>query len=837
MRGTQVDPDATREAPAASAQTEHIGPYRLVRRVGEGGMGEVWLADQAQPIRRQVAVKIIKAGMDSAGVIARFDAERQALALMDHGAIARVFDAGTTPQGRPYFAMEYVRGESITEYAVRHGLSIRARLELFVQVCEGVHHAHQKGIIHRDLKPSNILVTLQDDRPVPKIIDFGVAKAMTRSLTERTLHTEFGALIGTPEYMSPEQVEMSGADVDTRTDVYALGVVLYELLTETLPFDSKALREKSVPDLQKTIREVDPPRPSTRLTKAHRRTAAGQPDTAVTVRPSELRGDLDWITMKALEKDRARRYGSVSDLAADIRRHFSNLPVLAGPPTTAYRVRKFVRRHRGGVMVAGVALVSLVAVTVTTTIQAGRIARERDRANREAAAATQVSDFLVNLFRVPDPGEARGNSLTAREILDKGAKDIEQRGGMDPAVRAQMTATIGGTYQSLGLYAAAEAQLERALETRRRALGNEAPETLRSLAALGHVLVLRQQYDRALALYREATDTGRRVLAPDHPLYLAAMQDLGYVLHAKGQHDEALRVVGDTLARERRVLGDDHPQTVTGLGRWAEVLYGAGRHDEAEAAWREQWERLKRLRGSDDPDTLGAERQLASSLVESGRLDEGEPLHREVVQIYRRILGPDHPRTAAAENTLGLTVQRRPDGVAEAEDLFKHAIAISTKTLGPEADSTLLFTNNLGVLYLNTRRDADAEQIFAANLAISRRVRGMTHQRTLMVMNNLALVYGRLHRLRDATALQTETIETARRTLPAGHPFITVFTITMAEIYALNGQSDSALQWLDDAVAHGRPNPDEIAADDDLKALRQDQRFQAIVERMRGQKR
>ena len=335
------DADETRAQDTAARAAQTIGPYRLLEPIGEGGMGEVWLAEQAKPVRRKVAIKIIKAGMDTGQVVARFEAERQAFALMDHSAIARVFEAGATAEGRPYFAMEYVRGESITAYCAKHKLTLRERIDLFLQVCDGVQHAHQKGVIHRDLKPSNVLVTLQDDRPVPKIIDFGVAKATTQPLTDRTLHTELGTFIGTPEYMSPEQAEMSGLDVDTRTDVYSLGAILYELLTGAMPFDSKTLREKSLEDLRRTIREIDPPRPSTRVTAA----APAAPDRPPThIEPSklasELKGDLDWITMKALEKDRTRRYGSASDLAADLQRHLRDEPVLAGPPSAIYRVSK-----------------------------------------------------------------------------------------------------------------------------------------------------------------------------------------------------------------------------------------------------------------------------------------------------------------------------------------------------------------------------------------------------------------------------------------------------------------------------------------------------------------
>ncbi len=424
--GTGSDSPTT----GSSAPEEPIGPYRLLTKLGEGGMGEVWLAEQQEPVRRRVALKLIKAGMDTKHVVARFEAERQALALMDHPYIAKVFDAGATSRGNPYFVMELVEGEPITAYWDRHKLTTQGRLELFVQVCEGVQHAHQKGIIHRDIKPSNVLVTVSDGRPSPRIIDFGVAKATSQRLTDKAIYTELGALLGTPVYMSPEQAEPGKEDVDTRTDVYALGVLLYELLVGVLPFDPVSLRTANLDELRRLIREVDPPRPSTRVGLAR-----------------WLRGDLDWITMKALEKDRARRYASPGELAADIRRHLDHRPVLAGPPSTLYRAGKFVRRHGFGVLTAACLLALLATLAVSQAIQARRIARERDRANLEAATAKQTADFLVGLFEVADPGEARGRSITALEILDRASERIESELGQEPSVRARLQATMSQVYK------------------------------------------------------------------------------------------------------------------------------------------------------------------------------------------------------------------------------------------------------------------------------------------------------------------------------------------------------------------------------------------------------
>jgi non-specific serine/threonine protein kinase/serine/threonine-protein kinase len=431
-------------------------------------MGVVYEAEQEKPVRRKVALKVIKRGMDTKEVIGRFEVERQALAMMDHPSIARVFDAGETPNGRPYFVMECVRGVPITEYCDRHRLTIRERLELFIRVCEGVQHAHQKAIIHRDLKPSNVLVSEQDGERQPKIIDFGVAKATAQRLTERTLYTELGVMIGTPEYMSPEQAEMTGEDVDTRTDVYSLGVMLYELLVGKLPFEPKELREAGFDEIRKRISEDEPSKPSTRLStlgdglsgeSAKRR----RTDRTTLIR--QLRGDLDWITMKALEKDRVRRYGSPHELAADLQRHLRNEPVIAGPPGTAYRAGKFVRRHRLGVATASVAVVVLVGFAATVTVLLGRVSRQRDRAHQESEAAQQVSGFLVDLFETSDLDKsgAEAAAVTARELLDRGVERIREELADQPVVRARLLQTMGNAHASMRLNDTAQQLLEDSL--------------------------------------------------------------------------------------------------------------------------------------------------------------------------------------------------------------------------------------------------------------------------------------------------------------------------------------------------------------------------------------
>ena len=835
-----LDHDVTRIEARRVAGAETIGPYRLLTRVGEGGMGEVWLAEQTRPLRRQVALKIIKAGMDTAYVVSRFEAERQALAMMDHPAIAKVFDAGVTPKGRPYFVLEYVRGEPITTYCARQRLSTDDRLDLFLQVCDGVQHAHQKGIIHRDLKPSNILVTLLDGRPVPKIIDFGVAKAIAQPLTDRTLYTELGTLIGTPEYMSPEQAEMTGLDIDTRTDVYALGVVLYELLTGVLPLDAKGLREKGLDEIRRTIRDVDPPRPSVRVTMVE---STGTQSTlgvdAVTTR-RELRGDLDWITMRALEKDRTRRYGSAAELASDVRRHLSHLPVVAGPPSALYRTRKFVRRHRVGVAVAATLVGLLVAFATTTAIQAARIARERDRASQEAAIATTVNDFLQNdllaqasASQQAQPDVRPDPDLKVRTALDRAAARIEGKFEKQPLVEASIRQTIGTTYSDLGLYGEAQPHLQRSLEIRRRVLGQENPETVRSVWRLAKLSALRQDYETARKLYQETVEIQGRILGADHPDRLETMQDLGWLMAMRGQLAEGEKLVVEALTRERRILGNDHPLTLTGIHRLANVMMTEGRYADEEKLAREEWERRRRIQGAEHPQTMEAERFLAGSVLGQGRLSEAEQLQRDTLAIKRRVLGADHPDTASSMSDLG-NVLRREGHSAEAATLYLEAIDTFTRTLGPESSSTLLAVNNLGTVYLEAHRYPEAEKLFSDLLPKSRRINGAQHRRTLMAMNNLAVAYAHEKRQEDAIKLLRDTITSSRTALGENHPMTGTFRLSLCEAMALGGHREDALASLEEAVKYGYRDADAIASDEDLKTLRGDPRFEAILTGLRA---
>ena len=648
-----------------SASPQTIGPYRLLQRLGEGGMGQVWLAEQTDPVHRRVALKLIKAGMDTAEVVARFQSERQALAMMDHPAIAKVFDAGSTTEGRPYFVMEYVAGVRITEHCDKHRLTTRERLELIIQVCEGVQHAHQKAIIHRDLKPSNVLVSIQDGKATAKIIDFGVAKAIAQPLAERTMFTRLGVMIGTPEYMSPEQADPMTQDVDTRTDVYSLGVIMYELLVGALPFNRRELRQVGSEESRAKILQEEPVPPSARVRTMgdDAEAAARNRNTSLADLARQLKGDLDRIILKTMESDRSRRYGSPSELAADIRRHLSNQPVLACPPKMTYRTRKFIQRHLSGVAVVAVGTLLFLAFSVTMAVQARRIARERDRANQEAQASQRVAEFLTALFRVSDPSEARGNTITAREILDKGASRIVQELKSEPIIQARLMDTIGEVYANLGLYDRATPLLENGLTIRRRVVGNEHVEVADSLEHLGALDFLKGDFVTGEKLLRQALAMRRKLLGNEHLDVASSLSDIGWLLRQKETPkdvDEAERDYREALAIRRKLLGADDPAIAQSLNNLGMVLYANKRdYNAAEPLFREAVAMNKRVLGEVDQEVATTMNNLALLLRDKGNYDEAEVLFRRAITIDRKILGESHPSVATFLNNLANLLQRK----------------------------------------------------------------------------------------------------------------------------------------------------------------------------------
>ena len=735
-----TDPTAPPDHPTAASVSppqvpETIGPYRILQKLGEGGMGDVYLAEQLAPVRRRVALKTIKHGMDTKQVVARFESERQALAMMNHPCIAKVFDAGATEAGRPYFVMEYVEGIPINEHCDRNRLSVRDRLELLRRVCDGVQHAHHKAIIHRDIKPSNVLVAIRDGEAAPKIIDFGVAKAMAQRLTERSVFTELGQLIGTPEYMSPEQAEMSPQSIDTRTDVYALGVVLYELLVGALPFDPRELREAGLLEIHRRIRDEEPSKPSTRVSSLDDAsvTAAARRQTDPMRLVGELRGDLDWITIKAMAKDRSCRYGSPADLSADIGRYLADEPVEATPPSAAYRLRKFARRHRIGVAATTVLTVMLIGFGIAMVVQTARIARERDRANREAEAAREVSSFLTGLFEVSAPSEALGNAITAREMLDEGVARISTELRGQPLTQAQLMATMGDVYSRLGLYESAAPLLEQALSSRRDLLGVDAPETLASMGDLVALHVERGRYELAEQLAAETLELQRTALGDDHLETLESMRYVALAQSGQGRYDDAAAGLGSVVETLLRVVGDDHEATLRAINTLAAVNQNQGRFEDADRLYRQSLAGLRRIDDADRPATLTLIHNLASVNNSLGRYEEAESRAREALEGRRRILGAEHRYTLTTEYVLALTFfyRERYDEVAS---IMVPSIAVARRTLGDRHPDTLESMNLLGEAYQRDGRYDDAEPWLRETLELRRDVLGGggTHPHTVV---------------------------------------------------------------------------------------------------------
>ena len=634
-----------------------IGSYRILRLLGEGGMGIVYEAEQEHP-RRTVALKVIKSGLADAKLVRRFEQESLVLGRLQHPGIAQIYEAGTADTGfgpQPYFAMEYIRGESLLQYAKTHQLGIRQRLEVMGRICEAVHHAHLRGIIHRDLKPGNILV---DETGQPKILDFGVARA-TDSDARVSRQTDPGQLVGTLAYMSPEQVLADPLELDTRSDVYSLGAVMYEFLSGQLPYRVSPRLHEAV----QTIREEEP-RPLSTLDRTYR-------------------GDLETIVEKALEKERARRYSSAAELGADIRRYVQDEPIMARPTSAAYQIRKFARRHRALVLaVAAVFAVLLAGIIVST--------REAARANAEAATSRAISDFLQNdllaqasAANQSRPGTKPDPDLKVRTALDRAAARIGGKFHGEPEVEAAIRDTIGRTYTDLGIYPEATKQLEQALDLRRRALGAKNPKTLKTMSRLGGVAELQGKYPEAESLLGEALAIQLRVLGSQDPDTLYSRDTLADVYEDEGKYPQAEALCSQTLEMQRHVLGSEHRDTLGSMNNLANIYYEEGKYPEAEALYRQTLEVRRRVLGPEHPDTLGSMTNLATVYDDEGKYAQAQALYRESLESQRLVLGAEHPETLGSMGNLA-TVYYDEGKYRQAEALSSQTLEIQHRVLGPE---------------------------------------------------------------------------------------------------------------------------------------------------------
>jgi serine/threonine protein kinase len=715
-----------------------IGPYKIYEQIGEGGFGIVFMAEQQKPIRRKVAIKIVKPGMDSRQVIARFEAERQALALMDHPNIAKVLDAGQTSTGRPYFVMELVKGLPITEFCDQGRLTPRERLELFANVCRAVQHAHQKGIIHRDLKPSNVLVTLQDGAPLVQVIDFGIAKALGQQLTDKTVLTGFAQTIGTPLYMPPEQTALSKADVDTRSDVYALGVLLYELLTGTTPFERERLHAAGYDEMRRIIREEEPPRPSTRLStlaKGSLSTICEQRRADPRKLSAEVRGELDWIVMKCLEKDPNRRYESASALAADVQRYLDDLPVQALPPSAIYRLRKMLRRHKGAAIAACVILLLLVGGIVGTSwglVQAedarqaeGKRAEEAQAREAETKAVLEFVEKRIFAAARPEGREGGlGREVTLPRAIEASLPFLATSFPDQPLIEARLRQWVGTSFIHLGeaRQAVEQCNLARAIYAKHR--GPEHPDTLQTMNNLAICYANLGRNRDALKLFEETLALTRITLGRDHPETLTLMYNLACCYRVLGRDADALKLNEETLAVRKAKLGPDHLDTLASMNELA-LNYGLlGRGADALKLIEETLAIRKAKLGPEHPDTLSSIRNLVIGHASGGRYAEALKLCEELLPVMKTKFGPEHPETLGDMRLLS-NLYRDLGRHGDALKVREEMLALRKAKLGPDDPATLGTMSLLAMSYYDVGRDGDALKLREERLTLMKAKLGL----------------------------------------------------------------------------------------------------------------
>jgi serine/threonine protein kinase/tetratricopeptide (TPR) repeat protein len=849
--GDQTTPIVVSERPGTV-----IGPYKLLEQLGQGGMGVVFLAEQTQPVRRRVALKIIKPGMDTRQVIARFEAERQALALMDHPNIARVFDAGSTDTGRPYFVMELVKGVPITKYCDERQLSIRARLELLFTVCRAVQHAHQKGVIHRDLKPSNVLVAEFDGRPVPKIIDFGLAKATGQQLTERTAFTHHDQIVGTFEYMSPEQARFNQLDIDTRTDIYSLGVLLYELLTGETPFDRMRLRTAAFDEMLRIIRDEDPPTPSTRLlgTSDALQSIAANRHTVPDRLSRQIRGELDWIVMKCLEKDRNRRYTTVHGLAGDIQRYLADEPVEAIPPSAAYRLRKFARRNKTLLATAAAIALVLIAGTTVSTWQAVRATRAQHladkrlvdlenanaatlialddtrrakaqtdealaNAERERKLAEAVSSYVVNVFASPDP-ELDGRDVKVVDLLERSANELNNEFAGSPHTKGKLLENLGTTYAKLGMPEQAVPLFEKAREVLQTAVGPDHLDTLSCMSNLGASYRLTGRMEEAIPLLEETLRLMRAKVGATDPVAMLCLANLADAYRDAGLLAKAVPASEETLKLRRAELGPDHHETLLSMSNLGLTYFADGRHKEGLSLFEQTLKRRIAVSGHDHPATIMCINNLAGAYRSLGQLKKAIAMAEESLALTEAKLGPDHLNTIVCMNNLA-SFYADDSRLNDAIPLMEKTLEIKRAKLGKDNPSTLLSMGNLGWTYRAVGRTDEALSLLEEAYQVKRKKLGPGHQSTIISANNFALVLADTDRLAEAATLLEETLQLAREWLRPDHPDTLLTASNLADMYREMRQLAKSIALTEETLevqrtTLGSDNPDTLRSMNNL---------------------
>jgi len=784
--------DATFDLAASNVKVgESIGPYKLIQPLGEGGFGIVYMAEQREPVQRTVALKIIKLGMDTKEVISRFSAERQALALMDHPNIAHVLDAGATDSGRPYFVMELVKGVPIDDYCDTHNLSLRERLKLFIKVCHAIQHAHQKGIIHRDIKPSNVLVSFQDDRPVPKVIDFGIAKATNQRLSQETMYTQLGQFIGTPHFMSPEQAEMTGLDVDTRSDIYSLGAMLYLMITGTTPFDAETIRGKSLPEIQQLVRSETPPRPSTRLSQMGDkagRIAQARASTASHL-SRQLRGDLDWITFKAMEKDRTRRYETANALAEDLDRYLNNEPVVARPPSASYRLGKLVQRNKAAMTVITVVVLLLASGTVGTTV--GLV-----KARKEAVKSARTAEMMTNMLGGVAPSVARGRDTAMLMEMLRASEGTwhEELAGM-PDVEAGLRDVAANVYYEIGEYQEAVKQYRLTLDLLESMHGAEHPDIVEPLTDMGECYRLMDDMEQAEAHSRRAVEMGRRVFDGDaHPLGIA-LSNLAVLVGARGEVELSIELYVESLEMLERLLGSEHRDVMLVRNNLATAYVRSGKLVEGESMFHELIDAQRKLLGDVHPDLATSTTNLAYTMMLQEKFLEAETHLREAVEISTASRGADHPLTIQTSGVLARVLLEQGK-FGQAESVLRESISISTALHGADHPRTLSLSRSLGWALLGSKRFEEAESVLRESLNLAIEVKGADDSVVGELSGFLGALYVRTDRSAEGEELLLNAYDVLVAARSASHRSAKRVATELADYYeasaAASGDEEAA---------------------------------------------
>ncbi|MDH5305084.1 MAG: tetratricopeptide repeat protein [Gammaproteobacteria bacterium] len=782
---------------------QSIDGYLIRSVIGEGGMGIVYEAWQAKPVERRVALKVIKLGMNTREVVNRFRQEQQALAVMSHPNIARVYDAGATADGRPYFVMELVDGEPITDYCDRHRLDTRSRLKLCISVLDGIQHAHQNSLIHRDIKPSNVLIEHpQSGQPSVKIIDFGIAKATDQRSAEKTMYTVVGRLVGTPTYMSPEQAAPTDAGIDTRTDIYSTAVLLYELLTGALPFENEALLSAGYAGIQRIIREQDPPPPSRKLSTIDDATltvSARARRSTNRALQREIAGDLDWIVMKGLEKDPARRYGSATEFAADIDRYLHDLPVVARPPGRAYRLSKFVHRHTWGVAVTVTAIVAVLSFSVFSIWQAQQLAVALGEARIEQAKAERVTQFLLEMLAESEPNKAQGENVTVLQALQRGAERLKTELDEEPATRAAILIQMAEIYRELGDYKNAEELLQRAGDTLAAMPVQDPATVVEYEQVVANMFHDNGDYESAQAHYERAIAT-QRALDPGHENLVRAMKDYGTLFIDSGNYAQATVELLTAVDVAREYLPANHPLLGTSLAALAHAHNQQGESELARPKFEESVAILRTLLPDATMELALALSGYGSFLREEGELDAAITTQEEVVDLYRKVLGNEHPYVATALTNLA-SVYTRAGRLDAAIKTASESVTLHELLFEGSHPNKATAYYELSAALSESGQFAEAEAGFRSVLENDIADLGADHPFVFADLEQIAVALKNQDKYAEAEDFQRRALDGRVRVLGPEHPDTAAAWLNLSGILTRLDRNSEAVAAAERAVA------------------------------------